>query len=369
MSPVIRIAIRRIKQNLIKSLLCMAAVCFSMLVISFFCFFERQALSTENGAYRALPFGKFVISLRLCMNITVVFLIMITFLTVRIYCRMRSEENARTLAVLTSVGATAKQRRAFVMTELLILYAFPIIVGVLAGCVFGTLAGGRFPMASNAGASDLLEASLMAVLLIAAGILFVYLANILPTLSLKKKSVISCVNRQNQKAMEEKHSYRKSQTFQAQSVLKRLAKKSVDYYDKIYNGIALSFALSALYPILGVLMFSYIGKSDVVIDTNPYDGVDTSVAVFSVLEPLGGFLVVCFLILTVVGVLQAVMMVRSQILSRKKSAQVYLSIGMPNADIKRLIRYELRSVLLRTAVLLLVGVILINGCFELFMGL
>ena len=114
MSPITKIALRRIKKNSRKSIFLTIAVLFSMLMISFFIFFQLQTLAVQNPAYKGLPFTEFMNKVRMSMNVTVVTLVIITFLTVRTYCSMRNEENKEALAVLTSVGATNFQKRKLI---------------------------------------------------------------------------------------------------------------------------------------------------------------------------------------------------------------------------------------------------------------
>ena len=56
MSPITKIALRRIKKNSRKSIFLTIAVLFSMLMISFFIFFQLQTIAVQNPAYKGLPF-------------------------------------------------------------------------------------------------------------------------------------------------------------------------------------------------------------------------------------------------------------------------------------------------------------------------
>ena len=146
-------------------------------------------------------------------------------------------------------------------------------------------------------------------------------------------------------------------------MLKRLAKKSIDYYGTVYNKIALSFASSVMYPLLAILLFWNIGNADIVLDTNPYDGIDTTAAVLAVVDKILVFLGLCFLVLTFVGIMQAVFMARMQILARKESAHIYLSIGMPETDIQKMIRLEIKSVLFRSFICLIFAGVIVSALF------
>ena len=189
------------------------------------------------------------------------------------------------------------------------------------------------------------------------------LCYLLPNMNLKRKSVIQSVKKQNTEASEQRHGYRQSYTFKSQSLLKRLAKKSIDYYGTVYNKIALSFASSAMYPLLAILLFWNIGNTDIVLDTNPYDGIDTTAAVLAVVDKILVFLGLCFLVLTFVGTMQAVFMARMQFLARKESTHIYLSIGMPETDITKMIRLEIKSVLFKAFICLLFAGIIVSALF------
>ena len=189
------------------------------------------------------------------------------------------------------------------------------------------------------------------------------LCYLLPNISFKRRSVIQSVKKQNTEASELRHGYRQSYTFRSQSLLKRLAKKSIDYYGTVYNKIALSFASSIMYPLLAILLFWNIGNADIVLDTNPYDGIDTTAAVLAVVDKILVFLGLCFLVLTFVGIMQAVFMARMQIFARKESAHIYLSIGMPETDIQKMIRLEIKSVLFRSFICLIFAGVIVSALF------
>lgn len=364
MSPVTKIALRRIKKNSRRCIFLAIAVLFSMLMISFFVFFELQTFAAQSPAYKGLPFTDFLNKVKACMNVTAAVLVIITFLTVRIYCSMRSEENKGTLAVLASVGATGFQRRKLIAAEVFILYLPSTLVGVYLGMLPGVSLGNLFAGGAEIAASSYFAYALFALVLVVAGMLLISLCYLLPSVSFKRRSVIQSVKKQNAEASEQRHGYRQSSAFKSQSLLWRLAKKSIDYHSNVYGKIALSLASAALYPILAVLLFWNIGNSNVVLDKNPYDGIDTSAAVLAAVDKILVFLGLCFLVLTFVGMLQAVFMARMQYLTRQKSAHMYLSIGMPKSDIKKMIFLELRGVLVKAFIWVLFSSLVISTCFE-----
>lgn len=368
MSPITKIALRRIRQNLLKSVFQMIAVGFSMLIISFFAFFELQTLLTQNPDYEQLPFTEFMSRVQQYMNLTIAFLLIITFLTVRIYGRLRYEENSSALAVLTSVGATVSQKRRLIFVELFLLYLPSTLLGVICGSFPGIWMGNYFRGVSGDSEVNGFMYPLLAIILIAAGILLILISVLLPEISLRRRSVIQSVRKQNPTASTERKGYRRSQISQMRSFLKRLANKSAEYHSKTYNRIALSFSLSILYPILAILLFVYIGRAEVVVDTNPFDGVDTAAAVFDAVNHLFLFLGVCFLVLTTVGLFQAAIMVRMQVTERRKATRVYSAIGMEEADIRKMIGFELKSVCLSAVVYFFFGAFIINACLGMIAG-
>jgi len=364
MSVITNIALRRLKKNIKKSIFLVIAVLFSMLIISFFIFFELQTITVQNRSYEGLPFTDFLNTVRMSMNITAVALIFITFLTVRTYCGMRNEENKEILAILTSVGATNYQKSKLIFMELIVLYLPPTMIGVFLGVIPGIALGNLFSGDSEITASGCIPSLLLALAIVIAGMFLISLCYLLPNISFKHRPIIQSVKKQNTEAAEQRHGYRQSQTFKNQTLLKRLANKSIEYYRNVYNKIALSFASSAMYPVLSVFLFLNIGNSDIVLDTNPYDGIDTTDAVLAAADKIVVFLGICFLVLTCVGVTQAMFIARMQFRARKESAHIYLTVGVPENDIKRMIFLELRSVLLKSFVYFLVTCLIVNTCFE-----
>lgn len=364
-SPVKRIALRRIKHSLHKSIFLSISVFFSMFIVSFFAFFELHSGFISNPEYNNLPFDTFMGFVNTYMRFTSVLLILITALQIRIQIRLRGEENRQTLAVLTSVGASARQKRALVLTEIQILYLLPTVAGILIGILPGIFTANSFINlpALNINSAKLSSYINLAVMLLLLSFVLILFFSLLPTLKIKKTSVISEVKKQNKKASNEKHSYMQSRTFQEQALLKRLAQKSTKYYSGTYNGIALSFSLAALYPIIALILLINIGNLEIVLDNNPFDGVDTVTAVCNVVYRLMFFLILCFLVLTIAGFIQAVLTLRMQYLERRRSAKIYLTLGMPDEDIRKMITYEFVSLGIRLAVTLIFAVVFVNVCF------
>ncbi len=364
MSPVTKIALRRLKNNRKQHIYIVVAVFVSMMIISLLVFFQLQITVVENPSYAEFPFTSFMNKLKMAMNMTIAFLVAITCITVRIHCSMRSEDHRQIVAVLTSVGATGAQKHRLILTDIALLYLPPIFLGVIGGIIPGIQAGKRFGGVSKTPPRLSIQCIGIAVLVTVIAVLLVWLSHVLPGISINRRSVIQSIRRQNRKASEERHGYRCSQAYRSQALLKRLARKSIDYYAKAYNRISLSFAISALYPTLAIFLFGCIGNANVVIDGNPYDGIDTSESVLSIIDGILVFLGVALILLTFIGFLQAVLISRAQIAARQISAHTYLALGMSRSDISKMFRLELRSVLTKAVIILLFSALAISFCYR-----
>ena len=361
MSVVVKIAMRRIKRNYKSSILFCASLLFSVFFISFFVLFFVTVKSSPNLYSSELPFRDFIGYFQSCVIITVVFLSIFVFTDISRQCRARSSDIIQTASVLTGIGASKHQISALINTELAVLYLPQLIIGGISGGIAGVFYGARF-----AGELSVIDYSISAAAiaaLLSAYIVFVIACNYLPEILRGRVPVIQGLRLQNRKASVERHSYRQSTTFKTQRLTARLAKKSVEYNSGIYNGISFSFAVSALYPVLAFLLFYYTAKSEVVLDLNPYDGIDTAAAVISELNRIFRLLGVCFALLTAVGAVNTVLMVRLQLANRRKTALIYAIIGMQNDDINKMIMSEFKSVLIRSFVIWLFGAVTINSAF------
>ena len=368
MTPITKITLRRLRKNRKKSIFLMVAVLFSMLMITFFVFFWLQTVDKSQSIYHGLPFIKFLDRFRLCLGITALLLLAVTLLTVKTHCDLRNRENEQILAVLTSVGATAHQKRRLMLIEAILLYLPPTSIGVCLGILPGIVMGNLFMGKVGMPIHSLLLYPTVAVGLVTVSMLLIMLCCFLPDVHLKRHSVIRSVRKQNTEAGAQTHGYRQSKTFQSQSFTRRLAKKSTDYYAQTYRSIALSLASAAMYPVTAILLFKNTVNVDVTLDVNPYDIIDTAADVYAAVRQIFGLIGVCFIILTCVGIVQAFMMARMQYMARKQSARVYLSIGMPESDIRRMIFSEIASVLLRTLAYLSIWCIFALVCFMLATG-
>ncbi len=362
MDPVTKIALRRIKRNLGKSLSLVSVIFVLMLMISFFVFFSAMVMAfLGSGGYGGLPISNFVDNLLDCMGLAVAFLLLITLITIRSYVGMRREDNRQIIAVLSSVGAVPNQKNGLILAELLILYLPPVFIGTFLGIIPAMLLSERLSGVFYGNAAEFDHSYLLLALAVFfVGMILIVILNMIPDYKL---SVIRSVRKQNNKALLERHGYRNSYTFRSMNILKKLAKKSVDYHAAVYRKIAFSFASSVLYPFLGIMLFIYIGRMDIIVDANPYDGIDTFSAVLAIAREVAAFFSGGFAVLTVIGIIQTFSMVRLQNLRRRETEKIYLRVGLAKRDFAEMLRYEYTSVLLRSVITVLLSCIIINTMF------
>lgn len=366
MSPITRIALRRIKNAPYQSALLSFALLFSIALLSFFLFLILWVSADGGAAYRDLPFDAFVKSLRASLYIAILLLLLTTLITVRNYSLMRRGELGQTLAVLTSVGAGVGQRCRLLAVELAVLCYPAIFLGIALGALPAVIVAQGIFGTTAKDASWHSFASLALVLLVVGGLL-VTLCYYLPALRLKRRAVIQSVRRQNNRAAAERHGYRQSRTFRSMRLLKRLAQKNLDYYREHYRRIALTFAIAAFYPLLTAILFWHIGRVEIVFDHNPYDGVDTSTAVLQAVNQLLAFLGICFLVLTVLGIASAFLMARVQYATRQSARRTYLSIGFTEGEFRSVVRQEIRTLVFWVVGYLFVLAFLANAAFAIYL--
>lgn len=360
MSPVVKIAWRRLRRDGKRGLVAIVATLTSQLLIAFFVGFAAQLAtgSLSEGS----PANAFFVRLQGSMTFSAIVLSVLSLISIRIRCRGRREENRQTLAILTSIGASSRQRSQLLTLEFAVLYAPAVILGSLLGCYPGMRMAATLSSADGLNIVAVLAISLMLTI---AGLFLTAFCYFLPPLHLDRASLIGSVRRQK-RTVQAKHGYRNSRTFRESALTKRLAKKSVDYYSDTYGGIALGFFLTIMYPLLTILLFFSLGDAEIVLDINPGDGIDTAGSVLAAVNRMLYFLIGAFSALTAAGFLQAFLMARDQVLRRRESAKIYRTVGMTEDDVNRLISHELRSVALRVFVYLVVGTIVINTLFSVF---
>lgn len=378
MKILLRITAAKIKRNLKKSIFQSVAVLVSMFVISFFlCFIlSLEAFSTANPTFGIEAAGgeslQTIDSLKKFFKVIVSGIsfiagavIILSVFSLFIYVRMRKEENRQFYATLASIGATGAQRQTVSVTEALILYAPPIILGSFLGTVPSsafTRAVTRLFVSEYSGAN---ASPLVAIFLSIIGILITIIFTCAPILK-RKKSIIEDIKSHNKKEASEAHNYRKSYTFRHMPIEQRIAKKSVAYYADAYRRITFMFISCVMYPLLAVLFFIIVSQASVTDYTSGY-GIDTAklIGIFGTNIAIFGAL--AFLALTAFGAFQTVYIIQAQNKVRKETLNIYKSIGMTENSVKKVLKYEYRTVAFHTAVylafILTILFVVINSSF------
>ncbi len=357
-----RIAVRRIRQAGRESALFLLTLGSSVLAIACLGALALQAATAKSPAYEDLPFQGFLVQFSACLRATALILAAVTAVMLLGHSRRRADGNAHTLAVLTGIGATAAQRRRLLWVEAGTLYLPVLLVATPLGVALGTLMGRRF---LQAGPLSLME--WLGILLLTLGVLLgggavIALGVAVASLGRRRRPVIRVIRRQNAAAAQENHSYRNSKTFRARHILARLAHKNVDFHAAAYRRIALALSLAGLYPVLLIRAILTLGEVEVVVDTNPYDGIDTAAAVMEAVDRLAVALAVALLLLTALALGQAVSLLRLLLAERRRTAQVYLTVGLTEGERRRMLRMELARVLPWTLIgWLLLGVVAVTA--------
>ena len=359
-----RIAIRRLKKSRETVLLALGML-FSVTLVSFFLFFTVTVKGESSALAQGLPHITFVRLVAEGMSVAATLLSLATLLTMRTWARLSMEASAGTVAVLHSMGATASQQRYLLLTELSMQYLPALLTGTTLGAVGGlwmscSLLDGAVDVIAKSPAYALLW---LAILLVSGGLLV--LCYTVPHIRIKglTPSAAESLRRRGRSVSTEAHGYRQSKTYRRQSLLKRLATKSVDFYKARYGSLALSLAVSVFYPLLAVLLMYHLLGASVMLDTNPFDPSDTADAVAASVMGLLTMIAVGFLLLTVQGVWGGVLLIRTQLEQRKLAGRAYLSMGMTERDLRRVMRLELRSLLLRSSLYLFLFILIANFCF------
>ena len=299
--------------------------------------FGIEAIGGEN-ILTIESFSSFFKEIVSGISIIAIAIIILSFVALFIFARLRIEENKHFFATLTSIGATSGQRKIISITETLVLYGIPILLGSFLGILPSQLFTG---MVARIFVSDYKHSPisiLIPALLAIVGIVLVLTFTYVPSVR-RRKSVIETVKSHNEKESGETHNYRKSYTFRHMPIEKRIAKKSVSYYSASYRRITVMFISCALYPVLAVLFFMLVSDTRVT-DYTPDYGIDATKLVGIFANNIALFGSLAFLALTVIGVLQTAYIIQVHNRLRQDGLVIYKSIGMTDGSIKRVLIYE-----------------------------
>ena len=364
MKALLHITLAKMRKDFRKSLFQSFEAFVSMFAISFFvCFvisleafratnptFGIEAVGGEN-ILTIESFSSFFKEIVSGISFIAIAIIILSFVALFIFARLRIEENKHFFATLTSIGATSGQRKIISITETLVLYGIPILLGSFLGILPSQLFTG---MVARIFVSDYKHSPisiLIPALLAIVGVVLVLTFTYVPSVR-RKKSVIETVKSHNEKESGETHNYRNSYTFRHMPVEKRIAKKSVAYYSSTYRRITFMFISCVLYPVLAVIFFVLVSKTSVT-DYTPNYGVDATKLVGIFAKNIAIFGVLAFLALTVFGVLQTVYIIQAHNRVRRETLATYKSIGMTNDSIKKVLKYEYMTAVFHAVVYLI----------------
>jgi len=364
MKTLLRITFLKIKRNIKKSIFQSIATFISMFVISFLlCFIvsikafgaanPTFGIETVNGESMLTveSLRKFMSDIISGISLIAGAIAVLSFASLFIYSRLRTEENKRFFATLTSIGATGSQRRIVSITETIVLFGIPIFsgsfLGMLPSRLFSDMVARIFVSDYTASPISILTPAVIAVLGTALVLIFTYVPSIK-----RKKSVIEAVKAHNAKESDATHNYRNSYTFRHMPIEQRIAKKSVAYYSSTYRRIAFMFVCCVLYPILAIAFFLLVSEASV-IDYTPNCGIDIAKLIEIFVKNIAIFGVSAFLALTVFAVFQTMYIMQAHSRIRKETLMIYKSIGMTENSIKKVLKYEHKTAFSHAAICLI----------------
>lgn len=364
MKTLLHITLAKMRKDFRKSLFQSFAAFVSMFAISFFvCFvisleafraakptFGIEAIGGEN-ILTIESFSSFFKEIVSGISFIAIAIIILSFVALFIFARLRIEENKHFFATLTSIGATSGQRKIISITETLVLYGIPILLGSFLGILPSQLFTG---MVARIFVSDYKHSPisiLIPALLAIVGVVLVLTFTYVPSVR-RKKSVIETVKSHNEKESGETHNYRNSYTFRHMPIEKRIAKKSVAYYSSTYRRITFMFISCVLYPVLAVIFFVLVSETSVT-DYTPNYGVDATKLVGIFAKNIAIFGVLAFFALTVFGVLQTMYIIQAHNRVRRETLATYKSIGMTDGSIKKVLKYEYMTAVFHAVVYLI----------------
>ena len=369
MKSLFHITCAKMVKSFKKSLFQSFAAFVSMFAISFFvCFvisleafraanptFGIEAVGGEN-ILTIESFSSFFEEIVSGISFIAIAIVILSFVSLFIFARLRTEENKHFFATMTSIGATSGQRKIISITETLILYGLPIIVGSFLGMLPSSIFTGMVARIFVSNYTHSPISMLLPALLAIVGIVLVLIFTYVPSVR-RRQSVIETVKSHNEKESGETHNYRNSYTFRHMPIEKRIAKKSVAYYSSTYRRITFMFISCVLYPVLAVIFFVLVSETSVT-DYTPNYGVDATKLVGIFAKNIAIFGVLAFLALTVFGVLQTMYIIQAHNRVRRETLAIYKSIGMTDDSIRKVLKYEYMTAVFHAVIYLIFTLVL-----------
>lgn len=337
MRTVIHLTLAKLRAHIYRSIFRALSAMTSVFSLTFLLVFllELNSISTEASSPLLSEFiHDSTDALRSALILTAI----IVLVTLFIFIRMQSEENALFSARISCIGATSRQLSMILLCELSILYFVPSIIGALLGSASANLTAANFAAALSADIKLITGLSIPFAVAISAFVIIIIFSSLKNTSS--RNSVMERVKRHNKKEVGVRHGYRASYTFRNMPIEQRLAKKCVDYRKESYARIAVMLTATLSYVIVAALSFSKFFAIEISIDEEIYN------SALEVVSATFGFFTLQFVILFVLGAIQLIYMIKLQYEARKESYRIYRSLGMTERGIKRTVLYEYRSVML-----------------------
>ena len=375
MKLLFHITLAKIKKNAKTNLFQATAVLVSMLVISFFLclvFSLKTFIASEPSFGIEAVNGESLLTVESIKDFFEEILsgivkiagavAVLSFVSLFIFTKMRTEKNRQFFATMTSIGATSRQQKLISATETLLLYGLPVFLGSFLGFLpsrFFAAAIARIFIADySARDLSLLVPLFLAILGTAIVLLFAYVP------CAGNRSVIESVKAHNREEAGKRHSYRQSYTFRHMPVEQRIAKKGVAYYKSTYRRISFMLCACAIYPLLAIVFFILVSETSVS-DYTPGYGINVGALVTVFAEKIALFGLLAFLALSVFGIFEAAYVIGVHNRIRRETMQAYKSIGMTENSIKKVLKYEYRTAIFHAIIglvfLLALLVVSING--------
>lgn len=375
MKLIFHITLAKIKKHTKTNLFQAAAVFVSMLVISFFlclAFSLKTFIASEASFGIEAVNGESLLTVESIKDFFEEILsgivkiasavAVLSFVSLFIFTKMRTEKNRQFFATMTSIGATSRQQRLISATETLLLYGLPILLGSFFGLLpsrfFATAIARIFIADYSARGLSLLVSLFLAFFGIAIVLLFTYAP------CAGKRSVIESVKAHNREEAGKHHSYRQSYTFRHMPIEQRIAKKGVAYYKSTYRRISFMLCACAIYPLLAIVFFILVSETSIS-DYTPGYGIDVAAIAEIFAERIALFGVLAFVALSAFGILGAVYVIKVHNRIRWETMVTYKSVGMTENSIKKVLKYEYRTAIFHAIIglvfLLALLVVSING--------
>ena len=353
----VHLGFKRVKRNFGKTAFSSFSVLISSFIIALFSililvlsevreFFSKElsGVTSSDKFNDIISLSEFTREIFSYLTVALFAVVILTLFSIYVFIQLRADENKKFYATLESIGATHRQRRTVMLTELCILYLCPALVGSITGAVIGKMISLNVAKAIYKDfKSNISTAVVVLVLYVIFAILsiaFVFLTDLK-----RRKSAIESLKLYNRDEADKSHSYRSSNTFRSMPIEKRVAKKAVEYYKRSYRRISVVISGCTSYLVLAIIFLVKFSSIRVAVDDNPYDNIDTSAFSTYLVNHLMLLTTLSLFLLFMLSVGQIIMMIKAQSAVRRRSMLSYKSVGMTDTGTKKVLRYEYSTVI------------------------